>query len=39
MEIEKLLNKIKKEKKNVFLMGDYNTNTLSESNKNYKTCE
>ena len=36
MEIEKLLNKIKKEKKNAFLMGDYKTNTLSESNKTIK---
>ena len=36
MEIEKLLKKIKKRKKNAFLMGDYNTNTLSESNKTIK---
>ena len=38
MEIEKLLNKIKKEKKIAFLMGDYNTkfNTLSVSNKTIK---
>ena len=36
MEIEKLLNKIKKEKKIAFLMCDYNTNTLSESNKTIK---
>ena len=29
-ELEKLLNKIEKEKKSTFLMGDYNINTLNE---------
>ena len=34
IELEKLLNKIKKGKKYAFLMGDYNINTLSEINRN-----